>query len=338
MISIGERLRQERLRRGLDLYEIAEQTKINPAMLEAIEADDLARLPGSFFTRSFIRQYARALGVDESDLEPELQELAAKDAPAESPSGRTGPDVPPVPAPRQRRGSGRTIGALGVFVLIVVACSAIYGLWQRTRNTGSTPAAVPAARPARQENARPAAPPSAAREQAPAPAVKPPGQPAESQAPALPGREPQPPAAPVATSPSAPPAKPQTASAPATVPGAGPQATQQPQPVRSSVPPGNAAAVRLEMRANAPAWVRVVADGKYLFSGTLQPNDVRTFEGAEWMSVRLGDPGAVAITLNGKEVGEVGPRGQPRTVQFTPAGFKVVTAVHSKPAAVTDGL
>ena len=69
MTSIGDRLRQERLRRGLDIYQLAEQTKINASMLEAIEADDLEKLPGRFFTRSFIRQYAKALGLDDDEFQ-----------------------------------------------------------------------------------------------------------------------------------------------------------------------------------------------------------------------------------------------------------------------------
>lgn len=333
MNSIGERLRQERLRRGLDLYAIAEQTKINPAMLEAIEADDFDRLPGSFFTRSFIRQYAHALGVDESDFDVELQELTAKDASVEPPAGRTEPDVPPVPAPRPRGGSGRALGALAAFVVIVVACSAIYSLWQRTRSAGSAPQPVSAARPARTDTATPVAAPPALRKQAPGPAAQPPAQSPAARSSGHASRD----AAPVEIPPSAvPPAPKQTASAPPAAPVEG--ARTGPQPVLSSVPPGNTAAVRLEMRARAAAWVRVVADGKHLFSGTLRPNDVRTFEGTGWMSVRLGDPGAVAMALNGKAIGAVGPRGQPRTVQFTPEGFKVVTAVPSKPAVVNDGL
>jgi cytoskeletal protein RodZ len=47
MTSIGERLREERLRRGLGVEQIAERLKINPSMLTAIETGDLDRLPGN---------------------------------------------------------------------------------------------------------------------------------------------------------------------------------------------------------------------------------------------------------------------------------------------------
>ena len=63
--SIGEKLRLAREARGIALREISEQTRISIRYLEAIEADDYKRLPGGIFNRSFIRAYAKFVGVDE---------------------------------------------------------------------------------------------------------------------------------------------------------------------------------------------------------------------------------------------------------------------------------
>ncbi|HOK46320.1 MAG TPA: helix-turn-helix transcriptional regulator, partial [Bryobacteraceae bacterium] len=68
MNSIRDKLREERLRLGLTIEQISEATKINPGLLEAIEANEWDRLPGAFFTRSFIRQFADALGIDPAEL------------------------------------------------------------------------------------------------------------------------------------------------------------------------------------------------------------------------------------------------------------------------------
>lgn len=63
--SIGEKLRLAREARGIALREISEQTRISIRYLEAIEADDYKRLPGGIFNRSFIRAYAKFVGVEE---------------------------------------------------------------------------------------------------------------------------------------------------------------------------------------------------------------------------------------------------------------------------------
>src|SRR5580765_5765896 len=63
--SIGEKLRLEREARGIALREISEQTRISIRYLEAIETDDFKRLPGGIFNRSFVRAYAKFVGVDE---------------------------------------------------------------------------------------------------------------------------------------------------------------------------------------------------------------------------------------------------------------------------------
>jgi len=63
--SIGEKLRLAREARGIALREISEQTRISIRYLEAIEGEDYKRLPGGIFNRSFIRAYAKFVGVDE---------------------------------------------------------------------------------------------------------------------------------------------------------------------------------------------------------------------------------------------------------------------------------
>src|SRR3984893_2522456 len=68
MTSIGATLRRERVRQGFDVQQIATRTKIGLHLIQAIEADQFDRLPGGVFARSFVRQYARLLGLDEEEL------------------------------------------------------------------------------------------------------------------------------------------------------------------------------------------------------------------------------------------------------------------------------
>jgi cytoskeletal protein RodZ len=57
-----------RQRKGISLDQISEDTKIAVRYLEAIERSDFDTLPGGIFSTSYIRQYARAIDYDESDL------------------------------------------------------------------------------------------------------------------------------------------------------------------------------------------------------------------------------------------------------------------------------
>ena len=54
--------------RGITLEQIAESTKISIRSLEAIERGDFRKLPGGIYNTSYIRQYARAIDYDESEL------------------------------------------------------------------------------------------------------------------------------------------------------------------------------------------------------------------------------------------------------------------------------
>jgi cytoskeletal protein RodZ len=62
--DFGGTLRAARERRGLSLRQIANATKISMLTLEALEKNDIARLPGGIFSRAFVRSYALEVGLD----------------------------------------------------------------------------------------------------------------------------------------------------------------------------------------------------------------------------------------------------------------------------------
>jgi cytoskeletal protein RodZ len=62
--DFGRKLRDARERRGLSLRQIASATKISMITLEALERNDIARLPGGIFSRAFVRSYALEVGLD----------------------------------------------------------------------------------------------------------------------------------------------------------------------------------------------------------------------------------------------------------------------------------
>ena len=58
----------QRRQKGLSLQQISAATKISVRSLEAIEEGNFKRLPGGIYNTSYIRQYARAVDVDEFEL------------------------------------------------------------------------------------------------------------------------------------------------------------------------------------------------------------------------------------------------------------------------------
>jgi cytoskeletal protein RodZ len=57
-----------RRNRGLSLEQIAQATKISVRALQAIEESEFKKLPGGIYNTSYIRQYARAIEFDETEL------------------------------------------------------------------------------------------------------------------------------------------------------------------------------------------------------------------------------------------------------------------------------
>ncbi len=57
-----------RQNRGISLEQISEWTKISIRSLKAIECGDFSKLPGGIYNTNYLRQYARAIDFDESEL------------------------------------------------------------------------------------------------------------------------------------------------------------------------------------------------------------------------------------------------------------------------------
>ncbi len=73
--DLGKKLREARERRGVSLRQIANSTKIAVSVLEALERNDISRLPGGIFGRAFVRSFATEVGLDP---EATIQEFMAQ--------------------------------------------------------------------------------------------------------------------------------------------------------------------------------------------------------------------------------------------------------------------
>ncbi|MDO8414029.1 MAG: DUF4115 domain-containing protein [Gallionellaceae bacterium] len=62
--SVGVTLSEARKQMGLSVADVANRLKFAPRQIEALEADNFARLPELAFVRGFVRSYARLLQLD----------------------------------------------------------------------------------------------------------------------------------------------------------------------------------------------------------------------------------------------------------------------------------
>jgi len=140
MNTLGEKLRRQRLAKGVSLADIANETRIGSRYLEALETGDTKVLPGTLFSKSFARQYARFVGLDAAEIEGEL---AAAFPPEDNmPSLAAVSNGSPIHvAPLPDVVGAVTFGpqlyrSAIVLLLVVAACSGVFMGWQRW----STPA------------------------------------------------------------------------------------------------------------------------------------------------------------------------------------------------------
>jgi hypothetical protein len=79
-----------------------------------------------------------------------------------------------------------------------------------------------------------------------------------------------------------------------------------------------------EIRVSEPAWVYAVSDGKEVFRKLLAKDETRQIEFAEKALLRVGNAGGVEISVDGKSIGPLGPRGKIRVLEITPDGHRFV--------------
>lgn len=68
MTELGNRLKEAREAKGLTLDDVQEMTKIQKRYLAGIEEGKYDLMPGKFYVRAFIKQYAEAVGLDAEEI------------------------------------------------------------------------------------------------------------------------------------------------------------------------------------------------------------------------------------------------------------------------------
>jgi len=76
-LTLGEYFRREREKKGIDLKEIEERTKISAQTLIFLEEDQIEMLPPRTFLRGFLRVISKEFHFDEDELLAHLEETLA---------------------------------------------------------------------------------------------------------------------------------------------------------------------------------------------------------------------------------------------------------------------
>lgn len=279
MADFGARLRQARERKGLTLGQIAKVTKIAPATLEALERNDVSRLPGGIFTRSFVRTYASQVGLDPDRTLREFLEQFEDEVEAPGAVSQPGALAPRahdrIATDDEMEFESRQKMAGVVLKLVLISLPiAIAAIYINSR----------AAQPPRPEEDS-IATESAASATAEVPEGAPDAQDVVAPV-SIPGTS-------------------STAGSMAVRSSVGERATAQ------------ADGVAIEIAPTGDCWVQLTVDGRVAVSRVLVPGDRERHRFAERAVLQVGDAAACTTFLNGRPTRPLGLPRQVRTVTIT---------------------
>ena len=137
MTELGTRLKEARLSKGYSLDDLQEITKIQKRYLMGIEEGDYSMMPGSFYVRAFIKQYAEAVGLNAEELletykndVPGAQNDQVSQSMSQSPSRRK---ITKGPSNRMMESMPKII--VGLFIIVIIV--AMWVLWQSRSDAGT---------------------------------------------------------------------------------------------------------------------------------------------------------------------------------------------------------
>jgi len=297
-VSFGVGLKRERELRGISLAEIAKTTKISVRLLEAIEKDRFDILPEGVFRKSFIKSYAKYLGMNEEQI---LHEYDLEVQP--STASQAAPERPSVSFRDSPAGSNRAL--LLTFGIVLVLLAVGIGYWYLTRASRKGETTPPASQTTPVAQA-PADKPS--REAIAPTSSTPVPIPAESAVP-------HPPATSGTAGQAVSPAR-----DPSTLKVLG-ELAKKPEP---AVPVATEGSTPLELAVEAQdaAWVSVRAGEKSLFSGLMNPAESKKFSLEAPLKVTLGNAGGVRLQVNGQLFSSLGKSGERKILEVSAANYQ----------------
>ena len=137
---LGAALAAARRDRGLSVEDVAAATRIRPAIVRAIEADDFDACGGAVYARGHLRSVAQVVGADPRPLVAEFDRRFHQPVPALR-TAPLGSIDPPRDGRRSRRGSPTWASvAAGALAVIVVFLGASWVIGRGGDDASGTPA------------------------------------------------------------------------------------------------------------------------------------------------------------------------------------------------------
>ena len=345
--DIGTYFQKLRQQQSISIEEVAAKTCIRLRMLKALEEGKLDDLPEPIYIQGFIRRYGDFLGLDgnalaktfstdyppvEFDAQAILGNTTAKKPEAEisqpnmieEPSEPAEIDTPPAPPPP------RTIPPYLAYIILGVAALAalVYAIKKPPTPEAAAQKQQPVSQPV---SASPVtSTPTAIQPTiiSPSPTVSPTElaiqpSPIDSPTPTVSPTElaiqPSPIDSPTPTvSPT------ELAIQPSPIDSPSPTVSPTElaiQPSLTDTSPINSSGnlpIQVTLNLQDESWVRITADGKTLFEGTLQKGMQQSFSAEKQLTIRSGNAGAVLVSVNQKAGEPLGKPGTVREVTFTP--------------------
>lgn len=283
--GFGGRLRDARERRGVSLRQIANSTKISVGVLEALERNDISKLPGGIFGRAFVRSYAVEVGLDpEATIQDFITNFPKDSVIAGHPTSDRIEDRVALEGDRQTAGTFLWMVVISVPIVAGLLYFATVGRQVQVESAQAPAAAGAVEKPAVQE---------------PSPASVPVPEPT-----ALPADS--------AARPSA--AAPSVAAA----------SSGLPAPAAADVRPAAASGDQLTvvLTVKRPCWVSATVDGQRSIQRLLQPGEQQTVTVRREMVLTAGDAAAIAVQFNGADARVLGKAGQVVTARFNLTNYK----------------
>jgi cytoskeletal protein RodZ len=277
--SLGEWLRQRREELGVSLEEIEAVTRIRARYLEALEAEEFDILPDPVVGRGFLRNYAAYLELDPKDAADRFSKMVVPPEPESLPVEDSSPSTPePFRPVILHNAAAQRLRRTWVLALLVIAAVAlgITAWWGYPRvaellaRSRSAVRATATQRPVGVDLPTATYTPATTFTSLPSPTM-----PSPTEAPA-------------------------TLALSVTMT---PTFTPSPPPSPS---PLVYTGIFLELVFTDTSWVQVTVDGVRQFQGELEADTYRSWYGEERIELRLGNAGAVEVTVNGQNLGTLG--------------------------------
>ncbi|MDJ0598159.1 MAG: DUF4115 domain-containing protein [Crocosphaera sp.] len=356
--KIATYLKEERVKQGLSIEEIASTTFIRLPMLKALESADIDQLPELIYVQGFIRRYGEALGIDGQNLSHQITASEAE-KPTISPNlvapptveSNIGQEVPPTlvnkdnhksvavkskprtlvhPSEDTTEPSGTSwLKQLQLYwIYLLVLGGAIAGLFylfsrppqtEQTAQTQTTPTVTTSDTPEPEITSQPTQPSPTAT------------QPEITASPIQPEETPQ------TTENANAIAQPETIISseepspilvsPQTTPEAtnnSSEVTENTQPIPTETAnnitsePTTEKAITAALQLEGDSWLQVKVDGKVEYEGILEEGEQQSWNAQESLTIRAGNAGAVKLSVNNKPAEAIGELGQVKTVELTP--------------------